>query len=74
MNKKVKVSLYFLAGLFAVLFVGSAIYFLLIIPLLESKLKIYISMIWMYLCVYGYYWLTKRYTNWWTTLEEEKTK
>ena len=66
MKKKVKVSLYFLAGLVAVLLVASAIYFLLIFPLLEGKLKIYISMIWMYLCVFAYYWLI--------ILEEEKIK
>ena len=74
MKKKIKVSLYFLAGLVGVLLVASAIYFLLIFPLLDGKLKIYISMIWMYLCVFAYYWLTKRYTNWWIILEEEKIK
>lgn len=72
--RKMKTGLYFLAGLIAVLVLASAVYFLLLFPLLEGKLKVYASMVWMYLCVYGYYWWTKRYTNWWTILKEEKIK
>lgn len=37
--RKMRIGLYFLAGLFAVLVVSSALYFLLLFPLLEGKLK-----------------------------------
>ena len=29
-----------------------------------------VVMPWMYLCIYGYYRLTKRYTDWWCEWEK----
>lgn len=70
--RKMRIGLYFLAGLFAVLVVSSALYFLLLFPLLEGKLKSYMSMVWTSLFIFGYYWFTKRYTNWQTIFEEDE--
>ena len=49
---------------------ASIVYFLLLFPAFDGKWKVYIVMPWMYLCIYGYYRLTKRYTDWWCEWEK----
>ncbi len=64
MKRSVKYGLYFFVGLVAVLLLASIVYFLILFPTFEGKWKVYIVMPWMYLCIYGYYRLTKQYTDW----------
>ena len=81
MKKSVKYGLYFVVGLvaggfvvcgvfFFLLLLASIVYFLLLFPAFDGKWKVYIVMPWMYLCIYGYYRLTKRYTDWWCEWEK----
>ena len=63
MKKSVKYGLYFVVGLVAVLLLASIVYFLLLFPAFDGKWKVYIV-------IYGYYRLTKRYTDWWCEWEK----
>ena len=70
MKKSVNYGLYFVVGLVAVLLLASIVYFLLLFPAFDGKLKVYIVLPLMYLCIYGYYRLTYRYTDWWCEWEK----
>lgn len=71
MKRSIKCGLYFLGGTIAVLFVASVIYFLIFFPLLEGKLRAYMSLVWFGLCLLGYYAWVKYRTDWWSAIEEK---
>ena len=70
MKKSVKYGLYFVVGLVAVLCWQVLSIFSSCFRPLTGSWKVYIVMPWMYLCIYGYYRLTKRYTDWWCEWEK----
>lgn len=69
MKRNVKCGLYFFAGTIIVLFVASFIYLLVFFQLLEGKLRPYAGMIWLYLCLFGYYAWVKYRTDWWDAIK-----
>lgn len=68
------VCLFYLIGSYLLLLsLVEAIYFLAIPSLGGSKaIRLFLNMGWLYFCAYVYYRLTKRYTDWWSVLEDEK--
>lgn len=70
--QKIKAVLFLMAGFLVMLIVIEFIYFMITKRFDPNRtLMLFGHILVLYASFYGYYKLTKRYTNWWYTLDEE---
>lgn len=68
-------SMLYIVGTFLILMTAmQSLYFLVYYSLPDNiAVRLFLNIGCLYLMMYIYYKLTKRYTNWWSAFEEEKT-
>lgn len=70
----------YVVGLMLVLMLSTAVFFFLILGVLDLRgpdwkwVRIYGAMVWLYAWQYAYYRWMKRHTTWWTELDADKNK